>query len=174
MPLSPRSATALKAAATVLFVGHMLATCVQHIPRDSSLRPLALPFLPYQALTGIWQDWDMFVTIPYLHAYNVTLEVTDADGTQVPAGPLLPGLRPYDGEVRSEGFFTRVLDEEGFATYRDGYERNVCAALRASSGHGGQTLTFHEVFSRIRPIADIRAGGGIGKRDTHAIKFTCD
>ncbi len=173
MHLPTRSATALKAASTVLFLGHMLATCVQHIPRDSSLRPAASPFVGYQALTGIWQDWDMFVTIPYLHAYNVSLEVVDADGTTVSAGPVLPGLRPYDGEIRSEGFFTRVLDEEPFAGYRDAYSQNVCSALRASSGRGGQTLVFHEVFSRIRPIAEIREGGGIGKRDTHQTKFAC-
>jgi hypothetical protein len=173
MHLPTRSATALKVASTLVCLGHMLATCVQHIPRDSSLRPVAAPFVAYQALTGIWQDWDMFVTIPYLHAYNVTLEVTDADGTAVPAGPVLPGLRPYEGDLRGEGFFSRVLDEESFAGYRDAYERNVCAALRAESGHGGQTLAFHETFSRIRPLPDIRAGGGIGKRDVHTTKFVC-
>jgi hypothetical protein len=169
-----RPSTALKAATTVLMLGHMFATCVQHIPRDSSLHSLATPFVSYQALTGIWQDWDMFVTIPYLHAYNVTLEVTDPDGTVVPAGPVLPGLRPYDGDIRSEGLFTRILDEESFAGYRDAYERSVCEALRVSHGHGGQKLVWTETFSRIRPLADIRAGGGIGRRDVHATKFSCE
>jgi hypothetical protein len=188
MHLSTRWATALKAAATLLFLGHMLATCVQHIPKDSSLRPAAAPFVGYQALTGIWQDWDMFVTIPYLHSYDVTLEVIDtngsggagggkgADGTKDtgPYGPMLPGLRAYDGDIRGEAFFTRVLDEEAFAGYRDAYARSICNALLASSGHGGQTLVFRERFDRIRPLVDIRAGGGIGKREDHNTKFACE
>ncbi len=174
MRISPRSATVLKVAATLLFLGHMFATCVQHIPKDSALRPAAEPFVPYLALSGVWQDWDMFVTIPYLHSYDVSLEVTDGDRAVGTFGPTLPGLRPYDGDIRSEGFFTRVLDEPPFAGYRDAYARSVCAALRASSGHGGQSLAFHETFERIRPIADIRSGGGIGKRDEHTTKFACD
>lgn len=174
MQLSPQRTTALKAALTLLFLGHMLATSVQHIPRDSSLRSVADPFVPYQALTGIWQDWDMFVTIPYLHAYDVALDVTDANGTTEASGPILPGLRPYDGDIRTEGFFTRVLEEQGFAGYRDAYFRSVCAALRASSGQGGQTLLFRETFERIRTLAEIRAGGGIGRRDEHNMKFACD
>jgi hypothetical protein len=191
MHLSTRWAMSLKAAATLLFLGHMFATCVQHIPKDSSLRPAAAPFVGYQALTGIWQDWDMFITIPYLHSYDVRLEVIDANGEDDrngasgangangkralrSYGPMLPGLRAYDGDIRSEAFFTRVLDEDAFAGYRDAYARGVCKALVASSGHGGQTLVFRERFDRIRPLADIRAGGGIGKRDDHNTKFACE
>ncbi len=185
MHLSTQWATALKAAATLLFLGHMLATCVQHIPKDSSLRPADAPFVGYQALTGIWQDWDMFITIPYLHSYDVALEVIDGSGgsggsganverTSGSYGPMLPGLRAYDGDIRSEAFFTRVLDEEAFAGYRDAYARSVCKALLASCGHGGQTLVFRERFDRIRPLADIRAGGGIGKREDHNTKFACE
>jgi hypothetical protein len=174
MQLSPQRKMALKAALTLLFLGHMLATSVQHIPRDSALRPVAEPFGPYLALTGIWQDWDMFITIPYLHSYDVALEVTDANGTSVAYGPILPGLRPYDGDIRPEGFFTRVLEEPAFAGYREPYFRNVCAALRASSGKGGQTLLFRETFERIRSLAEIRAGGGIGRRDERKTKFACE
>jgi hypothetical protein len=174
MHLSPQRATALKAATTLLLLGHMLATSVQHIPRDSALRPAATPFVAYQALTGIWQDWDMFITIPYLHSYDVALDVTNAKGTSTSYGPMLPGLRAYDGDIRTEGFFTRVLEEDVFAGYRDAYFRSVCAALRASSGEGGQTLVFRETFERIRPLADIQAGNGIGKQDEHRTKFACE
>jgi hypothetical protein len=152
----------------------MLATSVQHIPKDSSLRPVAEPFVPYQALTGIWQDWDMFTTIPYLHSYDVALDVTEANGTSEASGPLLPGLRPYDGDIRTEALFTRVLEEQAFAGYREGYFRSVCAALRASSGKGGQTLVFREKYERIRALAEIRAGGGIGRRDEHKMNFACE
>lgn len=174
MQLSPQRTNALKAALTLLFLGHMLATSVQHIPKDSALRPVADPFVPYQALTGIWQDWDMFTTIPYLHSYDVALDVTNANGTSEASGPLLPGLRPYDGDIRTEALFTRVLEEQAFAGYRTPYFRSVCAALRASSGKGGQTLLFREKFERIRPLAEIRAGGGIGRPDEHKTKFACE
>jgi hypothetical protein len=174
MPLSLQRKSALKVAATVLFLGHMLATSIQHIPRDSALRPAAEPFVAYQALTGIWQDWDMFITIPYLHSYDVALDVSDEAGTSTSYGPLLPGLRAYDGDIRTEGFFTRVLEEDAFAGYREAYFRSVCAALRASSGKGGQTLVFRETFERIRLLAEIRAGGPIGRRDEHKTKFACE
>jgi hypothetical protein len=174
MHLSLQWKTSLKIGATLLLLAHMLATCVQHIPKDSALRPAAAPFVGYQALTGIWQDWDMFITIPYLHAYDVTLEVTDAKTTSAAYGPMLPGLRAYDGDIRSEAFFTRVLNEEAFTGYRDAYFRSVCKALLEASAHGGQTLVFREKFSRIRPLVDIRAGGGIGKRDEHTMKFECE
>jgi hypothetical protein len=174
MPLSPQGKWALKVVATVLFLGHMLATSIQHIPRESALRPAAEPFVAYQALTGIWQDWDMFITIPYLHSYDVALDVGDGEETSTSYGPMLPGLRAYDGDIRSEGFFTRVLEEESFTVYREAYFRSVCAALRASSGKGGQTLVFRETFERIRPLSEIRAGGTIGKRDEHKTKFACE
>jgi hypothetical protein len=173
MQLLPQRTTALKVATTLLFLGHMLATSVQHIPKDSALRVAADPFVPYLALTGIWQDWDMFTTIPYLHLYDVALDVTDANGTSVAAGPVLPGLRAYNGDIRPEAFFTRVLEEQAFASYRETYFRSVCAALRASTGKGGQTLVFRETYERIRPLAEIRAGGGIGRPDEHKTKFAC-
>jgi hypothetical protein len=174
MQVSPRQATALKTAATVLLLGHMLATGVQHIPNDSALRPVDAPFVAYQALTGIWQDWDMFTTIPYLHTYDVVLEVRGGGAGSASYGPMLPGLRAYDGDIRTEGLFTRVLDEAPFVRYREAYGRSLCDALRASSGHGGQTVIVRERFERIRALADIRAGGAIGKGDEHATKFACE
>jgi hypothetical protein len=174
MEVSRRWSTAIKWTATVLFAGHMFSTCVQQIPIDSALHPLEKLFVAYQAITGTWQTWDMFVTIPYLHAYDVRLDVTEPDGTTSTAGAELPGLHPYDGDTRPEAFFTRVLDEKSFAGYLAAYERRICAALRDERGHGGQTVVIHETFENIRSVADIRAGGPIGKRDEHLTKVTCE
>ena len=57
--------------------------------------------------------------------------------------------------------------------YLDAYGPRLCTEVHAARGHGGQTIVVREAFSRIRPLADIRAGGGIGKRDEHSSKFTC-
>jgi hypothetical protein len=165
---------ALKGAACVFFLGHMAATCAQHIPAQSALRPLSQPFLYYEELTGIWQSWDMFTTVPYLHGYDITLDVTESDGQTRQSGVTLPGLGRFDHTVRGESLFLRVVDDGDFAAYLEGYAERVCAALRASSGRGGQKLVLHESYERLRWLHEIRANGVISTREDHPSKsFQC-
>ena len=169
-----RLVTVAKAAACVVFAGHMAATCTQHIPAGSALRPLAAPFVHYDELTGIWQSWNMFTTPPYLHAYDVDLEVLERDGTSGAAGPMLPGIRRYDGSLRAESFFTCVVDDPSCSAYLAGYLDRMCAALHTRLGHGGQRIVLHEVYDRLRLLPDIRANGVIGAREDHRSKaFAC-
>jgi hypothetical protein len=167
MNVSPRLATTLKGLACVLFVGHMAATCTQQIPAQSALRPLATPFYRYEELTGIWQSWNMFTTIPYLHKYGVELEVLQPDGTKETTGVMLPGLRDYDGTLRAESFLTCVLEDPSCALYVAGYVANICSELRARAGHGGQKVVFREAYERLRVLPDMRLNGVIAKRDEH-------
>jgi len=174
MTLSPRLAIALKGGACLLFLGHMAATCAPHVPAQSALQPLSSPFVPYQELTGTWQSWDMFTTIPYLHAYDIGAHVTESDGTTTKIGVVLPGLRPYDRSVRGETFFLRVGSDANFDAYLGGYVESMCAALRARSGHGGQTLVFDESYERLRWLQDIRADGMISAHEDHTSRpFGC-
>jgi hypothetical protein len=156
-----------KAATCVLFVGHMAATCVQHIPEQSALRPLSPPFERYEELTGIWQTWNMFTTPPYLHTYDADVEVTEPDGGHGVVGPMLPGIRPFDHTLRAESFFTCVVDDVQCVFYAADYASRMCLELRARLGHGGQTITVHEAFERLRFLPDIRDNGVIGTREDH-------
>jgi hypothetical protein len=174
MTLSPRWVVALKGAACVFFLGHMAATCAPHVPVQSALQPLSQPFVHYEELTGNWQSWDMFTTIPYLHDYDVAVDVTDADGQKSTTGVTLPGLARYDRSVRNEAFFLRVVGDATYAAYLGGYVRNVCAALRARSGRGGQQLVFHESYERLRWLNEIRENGVISVHEDHPSKtFPC-
>ncbi len=170
----PRAVTAFKALACVLFVGHMAATCAQQIPPRSALAELVPPLGHYLQLTGTWQSWNMFTTAPYFHAYRVDLDVTQADGTKVKRGAVLPGLKPFDPTLRSESFFTCALDDPDFAPYLDGYFAAVCSALRAESGRGRQTIMLTESLERLRLIPDIRKNGIISNHEERPSKsFTC-
>jgi hypothetical protein len=174
MKMPRRLVTAGKVAGCVLFLGHMAATCAPHIPEGSALRPLALPFGPYQELTGIWQSWNMFTTPPYLHTYDADVEVIQADGSAGAVGPILPGVRPFDHTLRAESFLTCVIDDPDCAAYARGYADHMCRALRQRLGQGGQKIVVHEYFDRLRLLPEIRATGVIGKREDHRSKtFEC-
>jgi hypothetical protein len=170
----PRAVTALKALACVLFAGHMAATCAQQIPPRSALADLVPPIGRYLQLTGTWQSWNMFTTAPYFHSYRVDLEVTEADGTKVKRGVMLPGLKDFDETLRAESFFTCALDDGEYAAYLDGYFSAVCSNLRAESGRGGQTLVLTESLERLRLIQDIRKNGIISNHEERPSKsFVC-
>jgi hypothetical protein len=172
--LPPRWTTALKAGACVLFVGHMVATCAQAIPEASALRPISAPFRHYQEMTGLWQTWDMFTTIPYFHDYGIDLTVTETDGRVEHAGVLLPGLRDFDREVRTETLFMRYQYDPEFGPYRQGYIEKACGELRARSGHGGQKIAFHESCQRMRWLNQIRLDAVIANPEEHSSQvFAC-
>lgn len=152
----------------------MAATCAPHVPEQSALRALSLPFGHYLELTGTWQSWDMFTTIPYFHAYEVSLNVTETDGKAERMGVMLPGLTRYDRAVRTETFFTRVLNDPLYAGYLDGYVGKVCETIRERSGHGGQRLVIQESIERLRWLQEIRENGVIANHEEHSSKtFTC-
>jgi hypothetical protein len=164
----------LKGLASLLFLGHMTATCVQAIPEQSSLRPLSSPFRRYEEITGLWQTWDMFTTIPYFHDYRVDLEVTDADGKVTREGVLLPGLRGFDRAVRTETLFMRYLYDPAFSPYLSGYIDRVCGELRTKRGHGGQKIVVRESCQRLRWLNQIREDGTIATPEEHASQaFAC-
>jgi hypothetical protein len=174
MTLPAAWVTPLKAFASLLFLGHMAATCAQAIPDQSALRVLSPPFRHYDELTGLWQTWDMFTTIPYFHDYDVDLQVTEADGNVTRAGALLPGLRTFDRAVRTETLFMRYLYDPEFAPYLNGYIDNVCGELRARRGHGGQKVVVRESCQRMRWLNQIREDGNIANPEDHLSKtFTC-
>jgi hypothetical protein len=170
IPLS----TLVKGAACLLFFWHMLATCAQHIPRQSALYPVTPPLAHYQELTGLWQAWDMFTTIPYYHSYSVDVLANEPDGTIERVGVGLPGLRRYDHAVRTETFFTRILYDADFKPYLDAYADKMCAAIRARLGHGGQTIVVHETCERLRWLEQIRLDGIVSNREDHSSQaYTC-
>jgi hypothetical protein len=158
----------LKIAACAFFVWHMVATFAQQIPRNSALFPATAPFVHYQELTGLWQGWDMFTTIPYYHAYSVDVLATEADGRVERVGIGLPGFTKYGRIVRTETMFSRILYDPDFRPYLDAYADKMCAALRTKLGHGGQKIVVHESCERLRYVDQIRADGVISTHEDHS------
>jgi hypothetical protein len=169
-----RGAAALKGAAVLVFLGHMAATCAPNIPEQSALGAASPPFHHYEELTGLWQTWDMFTTIPYYHHYDVDIEVTEIDGHVDHVGPLLPGLRPYDHALRTETLFMRLLYDAHFDEYLNQYADQACAEIRARRGHGGQKIVVHESCERMRWLNQIREDGVISNHEEHSSRpFVC-
>jgi hypothetical protein len=169
-----RGVAAIKAAAALLFLVHMAATCAPNVPEQSALSPASLPFRHYEEVTGLWQTWDMFTTIPYYHHYDVDLEVMEPDGRRDRVGALLPGLRPYDHALRTETFFMRLLYDPTYARYLDQYAERACAEIRARRGHGGQRIAVHESCERLRWLTQIREDGVIANHEEHTSRaFEC-
>jgi hypothetical protein len=174
MKLSPKAIGALKALACVAFSTHMAATCAQNLPEQSVLGAAAQPFRHYHEVVGSWQAWDMFTTIPYYHAYRIDLQVTEGGGAR-DVGVLLPGLRGYDGVVRTETLFTRMLYDASFSPYLEAYFGAVCHELRAREGHGGQTLVLRESCERLRWLSEIQRDGTLSTHEVHPSRaFQCD
>jgi hypothetical protein len=172
--MRPGLVKALKGAACVAFFWHMLATCAQHIPRQSALYPVTPPLAHYQELTGLWQAWDMFTTIPYYHSYDVEVLASEKDGTVERVGVGLPGLHFYDHAVRTETLFTRILYDPDFKPYLDAYADKVCSAMRSRLGHGGQTIVIHETCERLRWLEQIRVDGVVATREDHSSQaYSC-
>jgi hypothetical protein len=164
----------LKAAACALFAWHMLATCAQQIPRASALYPASKPFAHYEEVTGLWQGWDMFTTIPYYHLYWVDVLATEPDGTQERIGVGLPGFSKFGHVVRTETMFARILYEPEFRPYLDAYAAKMCAAVHEHVGHGGQKVVVHESCERMRFVDQIRADGVIANHEEHSSQaFPC-
>jgi hypothetical protein len=169
-----RTATILKRAACVLFAWHMVATCAQHVPRQSALYAATTPFEHYQELTGLWQGWDMFTTIPYYHSYFVDVLVEEPDGRVERVGVGLPGLRKYDKVIRTETLFSRILYDPDFRPYLDAYADRMCAELRSRIGHGGQRIVLRESCERLRWLEQIRLDGVIATPEEHSSQvFRC-
>jgi hypothetical protein len=165
---------ALKSAACALFFWHMAATCAQQVPRQSALGNANKPFARYEELTGLWQGWDMFTTIPYYHAYDIEILATEADGRVVRAGVGLPGLGKFGHVVRTETMFSRILYEPDFKPYLEAYAQKMCAELRGRLGHGGQKIVVHESCERMRYVEQIRTDGVIANHEEHSSQsFTC-
>ena len=153
----------LKIFASLAFSYQALAIAAVNFPADTALTPAVLaPFSAYLTATGQWQSWDMFDTIPYDHRFAVKAVAVDAEGRETRLGPLLPGLRPYDGTLRTQTFFYRIYPgSEAAVQFWQTYARRLCAAANAAARQR-QTAAVTAVrvefdADRTRALADIRA-----------------
>jgi len=92
----------------------------------------------YRLLTGGRQVWNVFQTIPPLHAFDARVEVKDETGARTTTGCVLPDLAPYPKPERSRYFvlFHRLLLTSSKHTFFDAYLRKLENRLSSQRGSG--------------------------------------
>jgi hypothetical protein len=87
----------------------------------------------YQLMTAGRQEWNMFETIPKLHAMDVRLEGQNERGELIKRGSVLPGLRSYPRPegIRYYNAYFRLLSSE---KYREAYLRRLAQTVPAVKG----------------------------------------
>lgn len=135
-------------------------------------RPDPLPGLAhaYEGLTGSQQNWDMFVTIPTYHRYDVRLVIKGIDGSERYLGPLLPGFKTYPEpeDVRLYLLFERMTNGALVEGLRQAYLRQVDRLLREEHRiQEGETWYLETITDYTRLIKRVQKDGRLFERQVH-------
>lgn len=175
-----RSARAFKRLGQVglcgLLLYHLLATTVYNLPKTTSLGDgLHRWTEPYVKFFGLWQEWDMFSTIPWFHRLDATLLVVDETGATTEHPPVLPGLRPPGDNLRFAAAWVRLAGPSG-ASHQQGrrYFQNACEAASSKLGRRVHSVRLQVDAQRLRSLSQIRRDGKIAQSQTHTSRsYTC-
>ena len=136
MPPEPSWARLRKPAqlvAAIAFTFHTAAIGAVHLPATSTLRPGAMRvFGGYLGMSGSWQSWLMFTTIPYYHDYDIELVLHYSDGHEARRGPILPGFRPFDHTTRAYTYFVNMVPQDMHRTWF-AYMTRACESLEPAA-----------------------------------------
>jgi hypothetical protein len=153
-----------RVAAVLFLTWTALAILWTLVPMESATRRATRGlFERYRVLTGLDQHWDMFVSAPYHHRYEVVIEVRPPGqvATRSTAGPVIPGLVEAPPYFRYHTFFS-LLDEKRYAAWLDPYVERVAAELaREHPKWRGGTFRIRKTAWRIQALTTIRDLGEI-------------
>lgn len=159
-----------------LLLYHLLATTVYNLPKTTSLGDgLHRLTEPYAKFFGLWQEWDMFSTIPWFHELDATLLVVDEAGAASEHPPVLPGLTPAPNNLRFTAAWIRLAGPSG-TSHQHGqrYFQNACHAAEAALGRRVRSVQLRLEAQRLRSLSQIRRDGIIAKPETHTSRrYTC-
>jgi hypothetical protein len=159
-------------------VYNMGAILLANMPTSTAFGgELRAPFESYIAYTGIWQNWSMFVTIPYFKSIHPVLVAHYANGKDVERGPILPGLRPYRPRARFIALFVGYAfppeEEDWFAR---SYVQRACTAFEQATGARPKSVRLRLDCERLQPLSDVVRTGKIGvvSHEPSAVEAICD
>jgi hypothetical protein len=131
----------IRGLATLFLLYHCAAITMANLPKRTVFGPnVHAPFQHYLDFTYQWQIWNMFTERPLLLSIEPKVIAKWAGGRTEETGPILPGLRPYQGELKLYAFIARVLP--GSDNYRDSreYGQALCRAVAEKFGSKPQTV----------------------------------
>jgi hypothetical protein len=125
---------------SLLLLVHACAVSLTAVPSNSALYVALFPyFKSYWHLTGTWQSWKMFHSIPYDHAYDIEVTISNADDHQHESGFVLPNLLTDTSNLRLYKLYSSFHNEY-YDAYRQAYLKSLGPAIKglfpdASSFH---------------------------------------
>lgn len=161
--MKPRhKAIAIIIGSTLLAANMLIAL----LPTESKIgRATAAPLAPIRTATGTFQRWNMFATIPRLHALDAQIIVTTASGEEQRFSAYLPSLRDIKPVERVRYLYTlsRLFEAED-SVERQGYVDNLRRKLRKETPEAVQ-FSVELTFDFVRLLERITEDGDISKRE---------
>lgn len=150
----------------------MAAFCLYHMGAmlfanmDSSTAfgdDLRAPFDRYTATFGLWQDWELFLTVPVAQSINPVLVAHYANGKDVERGPILPGLKRYHPRARFIALFVRLsFPGDAFEWVAERYLERACGAFERALGSRPETVRIRMDSEQLIPLEEVIRTGKMG------------
>lgn len=151
--------------ATVACTYHCVAiTLCGLMPSESALTGSLLPgFRDYLNVTGNWNNWAMFTSAPNYHSFDAQLVAQMGSGEERTFGAMLPGLLPYDQELRSSKLMIGFEMPGTGPHYLMGYLGQARQAIAARTGEKPKSVWLNYSVQITNPLQKIRNGGAIAR-----------
>lgn len=168
-----------RAAISMLFAFHVLAVLAINLPLNSPFgNELRSPFEPYYYVSGIWQNWAMFDTIPRYRSIHPRLlaQWSAEQGKTQTFGAAVPGLERYRHSTRLVSLYLRYVWQSGdYAVHVRTYLLRACAEIERRAGAKPARVSLVLDSQILIPLAQVRSSGRVAvkHRDTSPISVVC-
>lgn len=161
-----------RGAACVFFLYHLAAITLTNIPTSTALGNNAHPWIrPYIRHTGLWQEWDMFTTIPYYRKIEGRLAATFHDQRTQEFGPLVPGFGDTYTSLRVSSLFARLMwSRNAFQTNIAQWERTACNVVAAHTEEQPRHVQLKLDTQRLNTLGQVRSTGKISRPEQFATR----
>lgn len=162
----------VRAIACTFLLYHLAALTLTNLSTSTTLRnSLHVWVRPYTGVLGLWQEWDMFTTIPYYSEVRPSLSVQFLDKGPLQLGPMLPALTPAPESLRISTLFSRIMwSRRSFEDNVSRWERMTCRAIQASTGQRPKSFQLKLATERLNTLAQVRATGKIAHPEEFSTK----
>lgn len=152
-----------RALACVFLTYHLAASTLTNLTTSTALRSQPHRWIrPYISLFSLWQEWDMFTTIPYYLEIRGTLVGTFSDQTTREFGPMLPDFEETPRSLKITSLLARLMwSKNAFESNVSRWEHAACRAIADETGQRPKTIHLKLSTERLNPLARVRSTGEI-------------
>lgn len=153
----------IRGLACVFFTYHLAATTLTNLGTSTALKRRAEGWIrPYIHHLALWQEWDMFTTIPYYAELTGNVVATFPDRRVQEFPPLLPGLEPAPASLKVTSLLSRIMwSKNSFESNVSRWERAICSAIAEEVGERPSTVHLRLYTQRLNTLGQVRSTGKI-------------